>query len=94
MDFNRDLTREKKIALAEGHKEEYGLNQVLEVLGLPKSIWVYVQRKKAYEEKYRHLRKPLKVVEERIRYYNFVCKHSALGNKAPMKYFNEKGLTL
>lgn len=35
-----------------------------------------------------------KVVDERIRYYNFARKHSALGNKAPMKYLNEKGLTL
>jgi len=32
-----------------------------------------------------------KVVAERIRYYNFVRKHSALGNKSPMKYLKEKG---
>jgi len=32
-----------------------------------------------------------KVVAERIRYYNFVLKHSALGNKSPIKYLKEKG---
>ena len=32
-----------------------------------------------------------KVVAERVRYYNFVRKHSALGNKSPMKYLKEKG---
>ena len=32
-----------------------------------------------------------RVVNERIRYYNFVRRHSALGNKSPMKYLKEKG---
>jgi putative transposase len=32
-----------------------------------------------------------KVVNNRIHYYNFVRKHSALGNKSPMKYLKEKG---
>lgn len=32
-----------------------------------------------------------KVVERRIRYYNFDRKHSALSNKSPMKYLKEKG---
>jgi transposase InsO family protein len=33
-----------------------------------------------------------KVVEARIRYYNFERKHSALGNLSPMKYLKKKGL--
>lgn len=32
-----------------------------------------------------------KVVNNRIRYYNFTRKHSALGNKSPIKYLKEKG---
>ena len=32
------------------------------------------------------------VVEERIRYYNFERKHSALGNLSPMKYLKKRGL--
>jgi len=32
-----------------------------------------------------------KVVNDRIRYYNFIRKHSALGNKSPIKYLKEKG---
>lgn len=32
-----------------------------------------------------------KVVDERISYYNLERKHSALGNKSPMKYLKEKG---
>lgn len=32
-----------------------------------------------------------KVVNSRIRYYNFVRRHSALGNKSPIKYLKEKG---
>ena len=31
-----------------------------------------------------------KVVEERIRYYNFRCKHSALGLKSPIQYLKDK----
>jgi len=35
------------------------------------------------------------VVEERIRYYNFRRKHSALGHKSPIQYLKDKGkLTL
>jgi len=33
-----------------------------------------------------------KVVEARIRYYNFERKHSALGNLSPMKYLKKQGL--
>jgi len=33
----------------------------------------------------------VKVVNSRIRYYNFVRRHSALGNKSPIKYLKEKG---
>jgi len=32
-----------------------------------------------------------KVVKSRIRYYNYVRKHSALDYKSPMKYLKEKG---
>jgi len=32
-----------------------------------------------------------KVVDKRIRYYNFVRRHSMLGNKSPIKYLKEKG---
>lgn len=32
-----------------------------------------------------------KVVNSRIRYYNFVRRHSALGNKSPIKYLKKKG---
>ena len=33
-----------------------------------------------------------RVVEERIRYYNLVRKHSALGHLSPMAYLKKKGL--
>ena len=32
-----------------------------------------------------------KVVSQRIRYYNHVRRHSALGNKSPIRYLKEKG---
>lgn len=32
------------------------------------------------------------VVDERVRYYNYERRHSALGNIAPMEYLNKKGL--
>jgi len=32
-----------------------------------------------------------KAVDKRIRYYNFVRRHSTLGNKSPIKYLKEKG---
>jgi transposase InsO family protein len=32
-----------------------------------------------------------KVVTQRIRYYNQVRRHSALGNKSPIRYLREKG---
>jgi len=31
------------------------------------------------------------VVSQRIRYYNHVRRHSALGNKSPIRYLKEKG---
>ncbi len=37
------------------------------------------------------LEKLKKVVAKRIRYYNFVRRHSTLGNKSPIKYLKEKG---
>ena len=33
-----------------------------------------------------------KVVDHRIRYYNHVRRHSALGNKSPLRYLKEKGI--
>ena len=32
-----------------------------------------------------------KVVDKRIRYYNFVRRHSTLRSKSPIKYLKEKG---
>ena len=32
-----------------------------------------------------------RVIDQRIRYYNRVRRHSALGNKSPMQYLREKG---
>lgn len=32
-----------------------------------------------------------KLVNKRIRYYNFIRRHSALGNESPMKYLKERG---
>jgi putative transposase len=32
-----------------------------------------------------------RVVEQRLRYYNHVRRHSALGNKSPVRYLKEKG---
>jgi transposase InsO family protein len=32
-----------------------------------------------------------KVVKNRIRYYNQIRRHSALGNNSPIKYLKEKG---
>ena len=80
--INRGLTREEKITLARGHKEEAGLNQVLEVLGLAKSTWVYAQGKKAYEQKYRHLRKPLMEI---------AASHPEYGNRRTTAELRERG---
>ena len=43
----------------EEHKDKYGLNKVLQVIGMAKSTWYYGQRRKSYEAKYEYLRKPL-----------------------------------
>jgi len=58
--FNREFRREEKFALVKEHKDTYGLNKVLQVIGLAKSTWYYEQRRKSYEAKYEYLRKPLK----------------------------------
>jgi len=43
----------------EEYKGTYGLNKVLQVIGVAKSTWYYGQRRKSYEAKYEYLRKPL-----------------------------------
>ncbi len=35
-----------------------------------------------------------RVIDQRIRYYNQVRRHSALGNKWPVQYLREKGKIL
>lgn len=35
-----------------------------------------------------------RVVDQRIRYYNQVRRHSALGNRSPVQYLREKGKIL
>lgn len=51
-------------------KEEYGLNEVLEATGLPKSTWYYHQNELVdFEEKYLHLKEPLlEIVKEHKSY--------------------------
>ena len=65
----------KKIILIREYKDEYGLNKVLKILGLAKSS----------------IDSWKKVVEERLCYYNFFRRHSALSNKSPIQYLREKG---
>jgi len=48
----------------EEHKDKYGLNKVLQVIGVAKSTWYYGQRRKSYEAKYEYLRKPLMEIAE------------------------------
>lgn len=41
------------------HRHEYGLNRMLRVLGMAKSIWYSAQRRPSREAKYAHLKEPL-----------------------------------
>jgi transposase InsO family protein len=51
---------EDKVKLVQEHKEEFGLNNCLSAIGLPKSTWYYWRdRKVSYEGKYGHLHQPL-----------------------------------
>jgi putative transposase len=45
--------------LVRAHRDQYGLNRILRVLGLPKSIWYDVQRRREYEARHEELKKPL-----------------------------------
>lgn len=59
------LDQRQKINLIEGLKDQFGLNQVLKVLGLSKSTWYYWQNQKLdLEAKYQFLRKDLKKAVE------------------------------
>jgi len=57
------LNQEQKVSLVEKFQDEFGLNQTLRVLELPKSTWYYHQDQKlGLEEKYWFLKKDLKQV--------------------------------
>ena len=41
------------------HRDEYGLNRLLGIMGISKSVWYSIQLRQPYEKKYAHLRSPL-----------------------------------
>ena len=55
----------------EEHKDKYGLNKVLQVIGVAKSTWYYGQQRKSYEAKYEYLRKPLMEIAEEHPEYGY-----------------------
>jgi transposase InsO family protein len=57
------MSTEEKVALAEAAKVDHPLPTVLASLELPRSTWYYHQRRQVpYDQKYRHLRKPLEAI--------------------------------
>jgi len=51
---------EKKVKIVSRYWQEYGLNQTLKVIGVPRSTWYYYQKQKiGFEEKYDYLKKDL-----------------------------------
>jgi len=50
----------EKVKIVEKNAETYGLNVILDAIGLPKSTWYYWKNEKVdYEEKYGYLHEPL-----------------------------------
>jgi hypothetical protein len=57
------MSNEQKVALARRAKSDDGLPPVLAALELPRSSWYYHQNhRRAYTEKYAHLREPLEAI--------------------------------
>lgn len=57
------MSNEQKVSLARQAKDAHGLPAVLAALELPRSTWYYHQsQRKAYAEKYAHLREPLEII--------------------------------
>src|SRR5688572_15146957 len=56
------MTVAEKVPLVESLSEAMGLSQALRTVGLARSSWYYQRRRPSYEEKYRHLRKPLQTI--------------------------------
>jgi len=63
-------------------KDEFGLNQSLEMIGLPKSTWYYHRKQQvAYEEKYAHLRLDLETIARNWPEYGYRRTTKALREK-------------
>ncbi len=57
------MSNEQKVALARRAEGDHGLAPVLAALELPRPSWYYHQKhRRAYSEKYAHLREPLEAI--------------------------------
>jgi len=62
----------EKVEIVKRNAQTYGLNVVLDAIGLPKSTWYYWKDQKVnYEAKYAHLREPLLEVLRRNPAYGY-----------------------
>ena len=56
-------SNEEKVALVQEARQEHALPAALAAVELPRSTWYYHQRRQVpYDQKYRHLRKPLEAI--------------------------------
>jgi len=68
------MTTAQKVALVESVRETYGLARTLVAIRLPKSTWYYHhKRRRAYVDKYRHLRGPLERIARQHPEYGYRC---------------------
>ena len=60
----------EKITLVFSNAGRFGVNMMLEALGVSKGTWHYrLNRKLAYDQKYKHLKKPLlKIAKDHSEY--------------------------
>lgn len=56
------MTVPERVALVRATSPALGLAAALRTVELPRSTWYYRRRRPAYEEKYRHLRRPLQAI--------------------------------
>lgn len=66
------MSTQQKVELVEEAKEQHGLNQTLQAVGLPKSTWYYWQNQKQdYAQKYQHLRAALEEIAREYPEYGY-----------------------
>lgn len=66
------MSNEQKVFLAQKAKDAHGLPAVLAALELPRSTWYYhLSQRRAYTEKYTHLREPLEAIARQHPAYGY-----------------------